>query len=267
MTPAEQEALVLRQVAALERSGLARGQALELAWETLGEGEIAERVHRVRTALAAGQEVVGDAFAQALAAEGPELLERCAASVDARLAAEAALRTTRLYVAIGLVVPVWLGVGVAFQVRALAEASSQLNPITVAVLKAFDALGWLWPVPLVVALIAAWRLPDRFAPAVRTHERAARLLSLATAGGNPLDGVESEPERAYLVTRMQQVGAGQASTELADELSREAERSAELFRAVAPLVAAVVVFFAFGVETLLVLLPFLDNGSWMVGSF
>ncbi len=268
MTGEEQEALVLHQVAALQRSGLPRGDALNLAWETLGSGELADRIERLRTAMTAGQAPEGGAaFERVLLSGDPEALERAAAGIDAGLAAEGALRTTRLYLAIGLVVPIWLGLGLLAQLRTLSESFDQLPAFHQALIQLLDAVGWLWLLPFALALLAAWRLPARYAPSVGTHWRAAELLAAAATGRDPMEVGKGESERSYLAARSRTVGAGLAATELAQELHWEAERSAALFRHVAPLVAAALVFIGFGLAAALVFIPLSVGSTTLIGGF
>lgn len=234
MRAAEQEALLLRQVAALRRRGRSQLEALSLAAGGLARGELADRVARAVADLQAGR-----ASDDLLGRDGdPRALEHAAAAIDARLAAANALLLTRLYatgagvvVMFGLVLMGWTGEG-------MGQISEDI-PILHGVLRVLRRVG---PVVSIAVVAALWVFSARHTPGGPRLQRASALLTAAAQGTDPMPILAGQPvEQAYFEARRQRVGPGPAAAELADELTDEAKRILVWFHHLAPALAALVV--------------------------
>lgn len=240
MRPAEQESLLLRQVAALRRRGLSHVEALEAARPGVPTGALADRVAAASRSLAAGgSEPLDDVLARA---EGSaDAVELAAVAIDARLSADSALATVRLYFALGVLCPV-----LASRVAALV-GQDQTSPGL-----AESAFGLLC---VFGAVVVAREVGARFAPGVAKIRLAAALFDAAALGRDPQPLVRGALELTYFDVRRAAVGAPQAAAELGRELLREGERAVLVFRHLGPLVAAVVYLLVGTLLTVLVAGP------------
>ena len=253
----EQEALVLRQVAALLRRGVARGQAIDLARRCVGDVALADRLARVGQDLAEGQLPQGAGFERSLAVADAEGLERRAAAVDATLAADSALATVRLHTGAAVAIP-------AVLILVLVVLSHLVAGLTPGLPHAQGGLlSTLLPpvlgaaMPLGLGLLLLLRLPRRWVPAARLHDRAAQVLSGVDGAGDPMPPGATAAEQAYLSARAPAVGLEAAAAELSVELSAEAGRAGDVAAVGLPMVAAGLVLLAFGGVALLLYFPVL----------
>jgi len=254
VSPLEQESLLLRQVVALRRRGLAHHAALALAAEGLPPGALSDRVRQARRTLEVGGSPAGRGVLALLSRGGPvEAIERAAQANDARLAAAAALSTTRLYLAVGLAGPLLLGCALAWLLPADVLLGDAVRPVSGqpgGVLElAISLASWLvWGLritglPLAVGvLVGLRRLAARLAPGAERLQVASALLDAAALGEEPPGQPIGEGEERYYGIRRRQVGPGQAAAELAAELASTADRELRIFRHVAPVVGAAVGF-------------------------
>ena len=265
MRPAEQESLLLRQLAALRRRGLSHGQALAAVQPGLPEGTLARRVKDACAVLAAGGAGEDGADgAEDLLARGDcpvESIDLAAAALDARLSAVSALATARLYAVVAV-----LGVAISAWGIRLAQALHASESTPARDLSEVVAQGVIVALAaLVVVLVQAQRKrqapglgpPPRGAPAgaalntrapgVAKLRRASALLAAAATGQDPEPLVHGALERTYFDARRSAVGAPQAATELAREMVFEGERAVAVFRHLGPLAAAIVYLILSGV--------------------
>ena len=181
MHPAEQESLLLRQVAALRRSGLSHGRALEQAASGLPAGALSDRVQAAQLALRTGDTRGADP----LLAQGTvpvEALDLAARALDAGQAADAAVSMARVYLMVGLVGPLLVGTGLAWlpqlQVpELLLLTGSSTRPGAWAILDVFQTTMQFLGLPTALGL--GWLILRRLgahAPGVPHIQRAAALL-------------------------------------------------------------------------------------------
>lgn len=250
MNRTEQECLLLRQIASLRRRGVSRVEALALAADGLPNSPLRETLRGIQRALSSGNEIEprGELIEDLLSRSDSsvEQLEVAAQALDARLWADSALRTTRLYLQIGLMAPILLLTLIAWL--------QLLNPIPLAdhVLWSFlnrTLLGSVALLGLPLALVAGSlvrRYARSIAPGFQLMTRSASMLqvSLRTNAAQDPESCPTPIERlgetmsSYYVARRARVGASQATRELALELLREGKERLFLFRQIAPLVGA-----------------------------
>jgi hypothetical protein len=240
---AEQESLLLRQVAALRRGGHGHDQALDLARKGLRQGALADRVDAALRALAAG----GEAASDPLLAGGQapvESLDHAAAAADAQLSADAALAMVRTYLVVALAGPLLIGCLLGWLAPAptpAAVAGSFDRPLAWQSLGQVLAILKVAGLPLAVAVVAVVRRVDwRIASGVEQVRRASMLFRAAAIGADPADLLADGVERTWVSARASSCGVPQATAELAEELLRDAEGSLALFRHLAPVVALLV---------------------------
>lgn len=240
----EQEALLLRQVVALRRSGMSQAQALDHAAEGLTDGPLAARIAQARRALAAGSP--GEDL---LAAEADvAALDHAARAIDVRLSAGAAVATTRAYLTVAVAGPLVLGsllslAGPDLLTDLLSDTSGAMPTGWIMLIKLRSILELLG-IPLAIgAVLLIGRASQRVAPGAGLLQEAAELLQVASDGADPLPLLSRSSDRAYLIARQSRVGPARAAAELADELAREGDRAATLFRHLAPLLATVAAVF------------------------
>lgn len=251
---ARQEALLLRQVAALRRGGLAAHEALSRALPGLGEGPVRQRAEQAARAARAG-EAPADPLIAALAGAGPPAsLDHLARAREAESAAAAALSGTRLHLALGLCLPLAAASLVAWAFPARLEGAEDFLWEGDRGLWAYGLLLWTGrlglPVLTVASALLVRLLPALLAPGTMALRASAALLSGAERGDPPL----SRGDRRFLELRAASGSASAARVELADELLRRADRQLLLFHHAAPVLG-----FAFG---LAVLLPMIFGLFW-----
>ena len=238
MSPAEQESLLLRQVAALRRQGVPHDQALARSGAGLPTGALRDTVHDALRALAAGSTPQGSGLGALLGRGTVDVsaLEVAAQARDARLSAMAALRLTRVYAGIALAGPLLLGSALAWLVPGLQTPDGAV-PGPWVVLGAGATVLRFAGLPLAVAaLLALGRLAPRLAPGATLIQRAADLLDADDSAAPEL----IDPlEHAFFDARRQRVGAASAARELAFELVQEGEERVQRFRHLAPVAGAV----------------------------
>ncbi len=257
MSDLAQRSLLLRQLAALRRSGVDHDEALRIAAEGLPPGRVGAAVDEARRALAAGEGASGDDALVRLLATGDasvERLERAAAAVDAEMAADAALATARLYFGIAIAGPLvifavlgWVSPvdGIAGEMWTRSTPFSPYGEV--------DGMPTLWRATAALMALAKWagipaalgvvvalrRLPVGWTPGLRELRAAGGLLDAAATGADP-GPLVGDFDRAYLEARRGSVGAEAAAAEVAAELVREADGKLAAFRHLAPVVAAIV---------------------------
>ena len=243
LAAAEQESLLLRQMVALRQSGLSHEQALASAAAGLPPGPLAVRVSAARRALTAGTPSEADPLLTT--GTTPVAALSCAAqAIDVGLSADAALATTRLYAAIALAGPLVIGCGLAWLVPDLflilgEDAGAQaVGWGALSGLQSLLKFAGL-PAALIVAMMTMYWKGASAAPGVAQLRRAATFLDAAARGGQQLPALNESSAQAYFDIRQQQVGAARAAEELAAQLRLEGNRRAQLFRHLAPPVAAV----------------------------
>ena len=238
MQSAEQESLLLRQMAALRRSGLSQDQALVHAADGLPRGPLAVRVAAARRVLESGAQSNADP----LLSNGTTpvaALDHAAGALDARLSADAALAMTRLYATIALAGPLALGGVLAWVTPDLMSIVGEAPNAWVVLMTVFGALRFLGiPLAIGVSLLIGHG-GERLAPGVSRIRQAAALLQAAAADQDPLKIISNPTDMAYFSIRRAQVGVAQSAAELAGELVQEGEHAASLFRHLAPPAAAV----------------------------
>jgi hypothetical protein len=227
------EALVLRQVAALRERGVSAHEALVLAAEGVPSGPLRVRLEEARRALAAGST---GGFAGP-----PAALEQAASAIEARIDAEDALRTTRAYASVAIALPLVVGAlwGSILSTGAGSEwmdAGGDGGPLPVSAVAAaiLARVICVAGVPLAVGgVLAIRRITPRFAPGAALLAQAAALLD----GVTPPD--LSPADLRYLDTRRPDAGPA-AAVELAEELAREGRYRRDVFRHAAPVLGAVI---------------------------
>ncbi len=235
MNQAEQESLLLRQLAALRRRGHAHVEALELASAGLPPGPLADRVQAALRQLAAGEPEPGSSDPLLVTNGAPDALEHAARAIDARLAADASLVTVRLYLSVAIAVPLLMLSALAFVFLPALDADPSLRLVG----KVVALVRVAAPVLAVVAVFGAGRYTRRLAPGFHKLNRAGALLDAAAAGSDPILALDETVEIDYFCSRRGAAGPSQAAIELARELVREGEASVLRFRHVAPLVLVV----------------------------
>lgn len=231
-----QEALVLRQVAALRRAGTPHDQALRASAEGLPAGSLKQRVQAALAALNAGG-ATGGGMGQVLATAGPvEALDLAAMSAEAELDAQAAVATSRRILMLFLMGMPLLVCGAAWASHLLGDASPAefMQPSPVADL--INAVARYAGAPLAALGVGIGHvLGARFAPGRPQLEAAIALLQDPTAARLP--GVDA-CTRHYLALRLAAVPPDRAAQDVVEELVREAREQLASFRLVAPLLAA-----------------------------
>ena len=238
MRAAEQQGLLLRQLAALRHRGLSQDEALALVAAGLPAGSLADEVKLARRALAAGSaEAPTEAPMMRLLAqgEGPvTALEQAARAIDCRLATEDALAMTRFYGLVFGVAPMlvmglvsWLLPDVS-----LWPSSGRAGMLIIAFMASVGQ--WLGPALAIVGLVALTRLTSAHGAGMRAFALAGSVMSAAAAGGDPVQELTDPVMRAHFAARRAQVGAARAADELADELMADGERFQLLFRELVP---------------------------------
>ncbi len=257
MSPPEQEALLLRQLGGLRRRGLGHDQALELAAESLPRGALRARVEHALRALAAGAAPAREGEPlDALIADGRcslEQLESAAEALEARLWAQASLRTARLYLRVALAGPPLLACLLGWLVwPQLTEVLPAVSPPLLVLVGLARYAG----LPLAAgALYVVQRLDARVAPGFGKSMQAVALLEVAARGGDEPAVSLGVEERRYFQARRAQVGAPGAARELAGELVLESRRAQRAFRHLAPVLAAVLAFPMLGLVLALLVQP------------
>ena len=237
----ERKSLLLRQVAALRRHGMAHGQALAHAADGLPAGEL-QAVARwsLRQLEEGGEAASTDDPTAALLANGDcsvQQLEHGASALEARLWAQSSLQSARLYFGLALAGPPLLACLMAWLSLPLL-AALQIDDGLLVVLG--FALRW-GGVPLaVVALVLVKRLHRGAAPGYRQAMLATALLEQSVRGVEPSSLSLSPNQERYLAARRAVVGADVAARELAAELCAQSERTQALFAQLAPLLGAAV---------------------------
>lgn len=231
MSPLEQRALLLGQVASLMKHGVAAGEALSVAMQGLTDGAVRAAADHALSELRAGRTPdPSSALGCALMSAGE--VECSALAVDARLVAESALRGARLVLAAATAGPLLLATFWAW-VLYIWPLPGERAPLLLAV-------RFVGPVLAVGAALASRRLGSAFAPGARQGQKAALVLKAAAVGVSVgLDAALAPVESEYLRAREARVGAVQAARDLADELLAESARSLLWFRTLAPIVGAV----------------------------
>lgn len=235
MNEAEQESLLLRQLAALRRRGHSHVQALELAAAGLPFGPLADRVRVALQVLAAGEPGAASQDPLQAPAGTADSLDYSARAIDARLAAEGSLLLARVYLSVAVAGPLVF-------LTALAAIFGPLLATDPSFWLVVQVLGLIKLVGLPVALLAVvvmGRYIRRLAPGFEKLQRAGALLDAAAVGSDPLFALEDGVEVAYFASRRAAAGVTRAAEELASELVLEAERGLERFRHMAPLVLVV----------------------------
>ncbi|MFT5680316.1 MAG: hypothetical protein ACI8RZ_001222 [Myxococcota bacterium] len=260
MTAEEQEALLLRQVVALRRSGLSQAQALGHAADGLTNGPLAIRIAAARRALTSGSPST-----DLLSAEADiDALDCAARALDARLSADSALAMTRLYLTIALAGPLVLGTLLSWagpDLLHLFESRAD-TPATWVVLGGLRGALSILGIPAAIGAAAlVHRGSRRIAPGMGLLQAAAGLLQAAADGADPLPLLTRSTDRAYFLVRQPRVGAPRAAAELADELTREGAQAVTLFRHLAPLAAAVLAVALLGPLLAMFTLPLLSMAS------
>lgn len=231
-----QEALVLRQVAALRRAGTPHDVALRVSAEGLPAGSLKQRVQAALAALNAGG-ATGGGMGQVLATAGPvEALDLAAMSAEAELDAQAAVATSRRILMLFLMGLPLLVCGAAWASHLLGDASPAefMQPSPVADL--INAVARYAGAPLAALGVGIGHvLGARFAPGRPQLEAAIALLRDPNAARLPgLDACT----RHYLALRLAAVPPDRAAQDVVEELVREAREQLASFRLVAPLLAA-----------------------------
>ena len=230
MNTAEQDSLVLRQVAALRRSGLSQADALSRI--AVPAGPLAVRVQAARAALAAG--APSDDL---LGADAPaDAFDVAASAIDARLEAVAALRMTRLYLALAVVITV----GGLFLIGRPGAELLAADPQFATGLLLLARGRWLFVVLGACVLGLLYKAPE-LAPGVERLERAAALRAHR---GDPARLITDTVEQAFFNARRAAVGPEAAAAELAAELVAEGRASVAWTRS---LLSVAVVMIAGGV--------------------
>jgi hypothetical protein len=229
MQLAEQESLLLRQLAALRRSGLGHGEALALVSPGIVDSGLRARVQAARDALSSGRPLGSDPLLSGGDVPASSL-DLAARAVDVQLLASSSLHLFRSYAVLGLVVPLVVLFVLSWLVPVVGDASF------------IWFLHWsvrAGSLPLmVVGLVLLRALFRRPLPGVRQLELASAILH-ASVTGVPLDGLLSDREAfLYFSLRRERVGESAAASALAAELSASGNRTVALFRVVAPFLSA-----------------------------
>lgn len=256
MNALEQEALVLRQVLALRRQGLAHDRALGMTLGGLPPGPMRSRVEEALQRLQA-PDPGGPEPSMDVLVEGQARLERIEAAAhmtEARMWSRLSLSTGRWLLALGLVVPLTLAWLLSFADLEPIYGGASLPQPTALLLQALHGFRWGGPVLLVGVGLTAWRFLPSLAPGYGCFHKAASLL--ASRGANA-DTSLSPMERHYLEVRSGQVGAEAAGGELAQALIQEGQERMILGHQLLPVVGA----------SLLAACIVLMLGSWMLPLF
>jgi hypothetical protein len=232
----ENEVLVLRQMAGLRRNGRSQAEALTAIGDGLPDGELTEALLAARVDLESGTLSSRDPLHRLLAGDASaEALEHGARAVEAQLAANAATRLLRLYVAVALsggALMIVLPRLVTGGPESPAVLPSSPWASVAATLVIFGlGVGVLFLIGVLVG-------SDRFAPGARSFRDAASLLQAAATG----DSVENALPGGLWFTlfdyRRESVGATAAAAEVADELVRDGATAVLRFRHLAPVITA-----------------------------
>ncbi len=254
MSPLEQRALLLRQLAALRQRGTPHHQALALAAEGLPVGELRAAVRRALRTLEQGESpgASSDPLEDLLARGdcGVVEIEHLALGVEARLWAATATRTARLYLGIAVGVPLVLAALVGWLPVVWSDMLN-MNTLLPGLVAILGAMRWLGLPLLVAALVALRRFEPQVAPG---HTQALRAAALLADGETRQLGAV---QRRYLQLRREQVGEPQALRELAWELVRESRRSQIVFQHLAPLLGIFLLLPVLAVMVAVMLVPFM----------
>lgn len=249
MSELSTRALVLRQFAALRRQGLDAGTVLRQLGEGLPEGPVRADCVLAERALASGQRETASDFTRLLSDPhgAPEQAEALAEALETRLDAEQALAAPAFTLQVALMGPplVLAVVGWFFPVLFQELEPARLPGPTLAMFELAAPMRF-FGVPLAAGLFFAVRaLRARFSPGFRVLIRAADALQASTRpeaevnvralGFTPL-------ELVVFQTLSFHASSALALRTLASELGREGRASVAAFRAIAPVVALLLVF-------------------------
>jgi hypothetical protein len=272
MKDIEHHCLLLRQTAALRQQGLNQAQALALVVEGLPEGPLRDGVLRARKALSSGEPLppTDDAFLVLLTRGdiAAVTLEHAAQALEARLWADTALRTTRLYLVVGLAVPLLLASLLAWlpYVRLLLPEALPVQSATSLLLV---LARFLAPLLALLVILTNRRWFHAFMPGFHQLNKAARLLDPSMVAVLPSGPEACPPEvvaeggsaRAFYLTRRASVGPVQAARELGLELLRQGQGNLLLLRHLAPIAGALLIWPFFWGLAVGVVIPLFQNAQ------
>jgi hypothetical protein len=244
-----QQALVLRQTAALRRAGLPHDQAVQAATEQLPAGHLKHRAQAALAALRAGAvDATGDELARALSTPGPvATLDLAARAAEAQLDAQEAVAASRRLITLMLVGAALVPCCAAWAEHLIAAASGFDEPGAAGVI-ASALLRYGGPPAAASGAVLGPMLGAHLAPGRRQLEAAIALLR---APASPLAPEVDQNTHRYLALRRAAGSPERAAQEVVDELVFDAREQLAAFRLVGPMVAAVLVAGA----ALLVLAP------------